>query len=67
MTLTLQIHHHGQWHDAAELTFSDPESGRRAAVSLGYCSRYAIDWMARDDEHACSLNMPVELRVRYHE
>ena len=26
---------------------------------------YAIDWMGRDDEHACSLNLPVELMLLY--
>ncbi len=28
---------------------------------MGYLTEYALDWLDRDDEHACSLQLPVEL------
>lgn len=59
--LTLQIQHHGQWHNAAVLIFPAPEKGRQGPVRLGYETDYALDWLQRDDEHACSLTLPVEL------
>lgn len=65
MPLTIQIFHHGQWHDAAELTLADPPLGRQGAAQLGYETGYAIAWMSRDDEHACSLRLPVELMLVY--
>ena len=65
MSLTIQLFHHGQWHDAAELQIDDPKAGRRGTIALGYSTDYAIDWMGRDDEHACSLNLPVELMLLY--
>lgn len=65
MTLTLQLFHGGQWHDAAELEIENTAAGRQSAVIMSYLTDYAIDWMGRDDEHACSLNLPVELMLRY--
>ncbi|MEC9482699.1 MAG: HipA domain-containing protein [Halomonas sp.] len=66
MPLTIQLFHHGQWHDAAVLTVDDPGRGRQGPVALGYETGYAIEWMRRDDEHACSLNLPVELMLNHH-
>ncbi|MFD2437594.1 type II toxin-antitoxin system HipA family toxin [Modicisalibacter luteus] len=66
MPLTLQLFHQGQWHDAAELTIADPTQGRQGPVALGYETNYALEWMDRDDEHACSMNLPVELMLNHH-
>lgn len=61
MLLTVQAFHQGQWHDAAELIIEQPERGRRGPARLGYLTDYALEWLDRDDEHACSLRLPIEL------
>lgn len=61
MQLTIQIFLHGQWHDAATLDIPHPEQGRGGPAQLGYDQDYALQWLGRDDEHACSLTLPVEL------
>lgn len=61
MLLTVQAFHQGQWHDAAELVFEYPERGRRGPARLGYLTDYALEWLDHDDEHACSLRLPIEL------
>ncbi|WP_417498499.1 type II toxin-antitoxin system HipA family toxin [Larsenimonas suaedae] len=66
MLLTLQIFHHDQWHDAATLTLSEPEKGRRSTATLGYDQGYAVAWMEQDNEHACSINYPVRLMEQFH-
>lgn len=63
ITLTIQIFHQGHWHDAAELTLKQPQQGCSGAVRLGYDFDYALQWLARDDEHACSLTLPIELMI----
>ena len=63
--LNLQIFHTGQWHDAASLVIPDPARGRNGPAELGYETDYALSWMGRDDEHACSLTLPVELMVSH--
>ncbi|SPJ32403.1 hypothetical protein KSP9073_00403 [Kushneria phyllosphaerae] len=39
MTLTLQIFHHQQWHDAATLSLPEPDKGRGGPSVLGYKQR----------------------------
>lgn len=63
--LTIQIFNHGAWHDAAELTFAASAHGRQGPAVLGYDGDYAIEWMYRDDEFSCSINLPVELAYTY--
>lgn len=41
-SLTVQIHHHGAWHDAAELAFSDVRAGSRSPTRLEYDPFYFI-------------------------
>ncbi|AJI82800.1 Uncharacterised protein [Yersinia enterocolitica] len=48
--LMIQIFNHGSWHDAAELTFPAPTSGRQGPTILGYDGNYAIEWMYHNDE-----------------
>lgn len=65
MNLTVEIFHHGQWLSAATLELVDPLLGRQSSVRLVYEQSYALDWMFKDDEHACSLNLPVELMMTH--
>ncbi len=62
-SLTIQLFHGARWHDAATLRIEQPELGRHGSVALGYDSDYALQWLERDDEHACSLILPVELML----
>ncbi|ALM52654.1 type II toxin-antitoxin system HipA family toxin [Halomonas huangheensis] len=66
MKLTVQIHLEHCWQDAATLMFDDPDSGVRGPCKLGYHQEHALAWMFRDDHHACSLNLPVELMYSHH-
>ncbi|MBB3190007.1 type II toxin-antitoxin system HipA family toxin [Halomonas cerina] len=66
MHLTIQIHLGGEWQDAARLELPDPERGIQGPARLGYLQDYALEWMFRDDEHACSLMLPVELMLTHH-
>lgn len=63
INLTIQIFHRGAWHDAAELTLKQPQLGRGGPVRLGYEFDYALQWLQRDDEYACSLALPIELMI----
>jgi serine/threonine-protein kinase HipA len=65
MQLTIQIFHSGQWHDAADLDIPAPEKGRAGPARLSYRQDYALAWMEQDDEHACSLTLPVELMLSH--
>ncbi len=66
MRLTLQIYHDHHWHDAAQLEVPQPDMGTHGPAHLGYLQDYALEWMLRDDEHACSLTLPVELMMKHH-
>lgn len=63
LTLTIQVFDQGHWHDGAELILRQPQLGRQGAARLGYDFDYALRWLQRDDEHACSLTLPIELMV----
>ncbi|CNF54688.1 type II toxin-antitoxin system HipA family toxin [Yersinia mollaretii] len=63
--LTIQIFNDGFWHDAAELVFANPERGRQGSAVLGYDGDYSVEWMYRDDEFSCSINLPIELAYTY--
>ncbi|SEK19662.1 serine/threonine-protein kinase HipA [Halomonas daqiaonensis] len=65
MELTLQVHFDQSWHDAAVLALPNPDRGTRGASRLRYEPDYAVDWMFRDDHHACSLLLPVELMLTH--
>lgn len=65
MPLTIQIFHTGQWHDAADLDIPAPEKGRAGPARLSYRQDYALAWLEQDDEHACSLTLPVELMLSH--
>ena len=63
LVLTIQIFLEGKWQDAAELSIKQPQLGRGGPVRLGYEFDYALKYQYRDDEHACSLTLPVELMI----
>ena len=65
MQLTIQIFHSGQWHDAADLDIPAPEKGRAGPARLSYRQDYALARMEQDDEHACSVTLPVELMLSH--
>lgn len=67
--LTLQIFHHQQWHDAAELSFAENFS----CVRLDYLNSYIFQehngnylTYEKDDVYAVSLNFPVNLNSYTH-
>ncbi|SDL07733.1 serine/threonine-protein kinase HipA [Modicisalibacter muralis] len=66
MQLTIQVYHQHQWQDAATLEIPNPDKGTHGPARLGYQQDYALGWMFRDDEHACSLTLPVELMTKHH-
>lgn len=66
MHLTLQIYLYHHWRDAAQLEVPQPDRGTHGPARLGYLQEYALEWMLRDDEHACSLTLPVELMMKHH-
>jgi serine/threonine-protein kinase HipA len=64
--LTLQLFIESQWQDAALLEMPASEAGRTGPATLGYePPSYALEWMDYDDEHAVSLNYPVDLMQTY--
>jgi serine/threonine-protein kinase HipA len=64
--LTLQVFIAGKWQDAALLDIPEPDTGRAGRATLGYePPSYALEWMEHDDEHAISLNCPVDLMQTY--
>lgn len=65
MHLTIQLHHDGKWQDAATIAVPSPERGRQGPMRLGYLQEHALEWMFRDDEHACSMRLPVELMLNH--
>ena len=65
MQLTIQVYLDQVWQDIAQLEILQSELGTGGPVALTYLQHHALDWMFRDDEHACSLTLPVELMLRY--
>jgi serine/threonine-protein kinase HipA len=66
MQLTIQIYHDQRWHDAALLEIPQPERGVDGAAALTYLQEHSLAWLFHDDEHACSLMLPVELMMKHH-
>lgn len=63
--LTLQILLEQKWQDIAQLTLIAPDKGPRSPCKLGYELDYSLQWLERDDEHACSLTLPVQLMANH--
>ena len=63
--LTLQLLIGTHWFDAATLTLTQPADGSASPTQLGYELDYALQWLDKDDEHACSLTLPVQLMMQH--
>lgn len=61
---TLQIHHQGQWRDAATVAlWGDAEQGWRCKTYAGYEADWSVDHFGRRDAHALSCRWPVGLEA----
>lgn len=66
--LTLQVHHNGQWQDAARLGFAQPELGLAGRCHLVYESEYLVKHLEELQNRlglAVSANFPLSWDVRY--
>jgi serine/threonine-protein kinase HipA len=57
--LTIQAYIQDQWSDIAQVTFPKSNEGNFGVTEVNYLSNYAIDNFQKDDNHAVSLNHPV--------
>ncbi|WP_421847767.1 type II toxin-antitoxin system HipA family toxin [Marinomonas sp.] len=64
-TLTLQALIQQQWHDIATLKLASPEKGAASSSRLGYEFEYSVECLDRNDEHACSLALPVQIMIEH--
>ncbi|TDR06324.1 type II toxin-antitoxin system HipA family toxin [Marinomonas communis] len=64
-SLTIQALVDQQWRDMAIVTLNDPAKGVVSPCSLGYEMDYSIEWLECDDEHACSLTLPVQVMIEH--
>jgi len=64
-TLTLQALTQLQWRDIAILTLLSPEKGGGSPSRLGYEFDYSVEWLDCNDEHACSLTLPVQIMIEH--
>jgi serine/threonine-protein kinase HipA len=65
MQLTIQILLDDRWHDAATLHIPYPERGRSGPAQLDYAMDYAVKWHERNDVHACSMLLPVQIMIEH--
>lgn len=67
MKATIQIHHSGHWHDAAEVAFLEPERGHAGATEIDYGLDYCFGGANLDatDARAVSVQYPVQPNVRF--
>jgi serine/threonine-protein kinase HipA len=61
MKITIQSYLNGNWCDAAQLTFVEPERGRRGIVNMDYYdTAYVVEHLGEDGLPAVSQAMPIE-------
>jgi serine/threonine-protein kinase HipA len=65
MKLTIEIFIDSTWQKAATLEIYEPQKGRLSPCKLEYVQEYAMAHLFSKAEHACSLNLPVELMLPY--
>lgn len=63
--LTIQALLNKNWVDIAELKLLEPKLGSASASELEYELDYAIQYLDRRDEHACSLSLPVQILIKH--
>lgn len=61
--LTIQALLNLQWVDIAQLQLHMPNKGNSSPCTLLYQLDYAIKYMERCDEYACSLSLPVQIMI----
>ena len=64
-TLTIQALIQQQWRDIATLQLLSPEKGIASPSRLGYEFEYSIKWLDCNNEHACSLVLPVQIMIEH--
>lgn len=70
-TLTVQVHHTGDWHDAALVQIDDERAGIRSGSTLDYVMDYVVTWDAEGlaagaparDRRAVSVAYPTDFSV----
>ncbi|NRP59908.1 type II toxin-antitoxin system HipA family toxin [Marinobacterium sp. xm-d-564] len=65
MKLNIEIFTNSTWQNAATLEILEPQKGRLSPCKLEYNQDYAMAHLFSRAEHACSLNLPVELMLPY--
>jgi serine/threonine-protein kinase HipA len=73
MLVTFQIHHGGQWHDAGEIEFEQPQFGYEGPSIVSYDLDYFTDFGALDyahdnavvDHRAVTVMHPIDLENRH--
>ena len=63
--LTIQALLDTKWLDIAELKILEPHKGSASASELVYELEYAISYLDKRDEHACSLALPVQMLIQH--
>lgn len=63
--LTIQALLDANWLDIAELKLLESKQGSASSSELEYELDYAIQYLDRRDEHACSLSLPVQILVKH--
>lgn len=63
--LTIQALLDANWLDIAELKLLESKQGSASASELEYELDYAIQYLDRRDEHACSLSLPVQILIKH--
>jgi serine/threonine-protein kinase HipA len=65
-TISIELHHSGRWHRAAELEVIEPAQGRKSPTRLGYADSYVethIDAFGATDQRAFGENYAVGFDV----
>lgn len=63
-TLTVQAFLNAEWQDIALIKFPGSEQGDWFTTQIDYLTDYAIDFLERDDYHACRSTIPFRFILR---
>lgn len=63
--LTIQALLDTNWLDIAELKLLESKQGSASASELEYELDYALQYLDKRDEHACSLSLPVQILIKH--
>ncbi len=65
-TITIEVYHGGAWHDAFDVTFSEPAGGFASRTTAAYRNEYVgehVDQLGSVQEHAVGVRYPVDFEV----